>query len=91
MASTSKPSSQSPATGVIVPKMEHPPQDTKPAEVPDKDDSSGEAWTSEMQYVSSLAKLQQMEATVVFSPLALIAVRADKFRSINYGLYSLGV
>lgn len=73
MASTLKPSSQPPATGVIVPKMEPPPQDAPPAEVPDKDTSSDEAWTSETQYVSSLAKLQKMEATVVFSPLALIA------------------
>jgi hypothetical protein len=66
MASTSNPSSRPPATGVIVPKMEHPPQDTKLAEVPDKDNASGEAWTSEMQYVSSLAKLQKMETTVGF-------------------------
>ncbi|GFF33864.1 hypothetical protein IFM61606_01598 [Aspergillus udagawae] len=64
MASTSNPSSRPPATGVIVPKMEHPPQDTKLAEIPDKDNASGEAWTSEMQYVSSLAKLQKMEATI---------------------------
>ncbi|EAL84530.1 hypothetical protein KXW98_008874 [Aspergillus fumigatus] len=64
MASISKPSSQPPATGVIVPKMEHPPQTTTPAEVPERDNLSGEAWTSEMQYVSSLAKLQKMEATI---------------------------
>lgn len=44
--------------------MENPPQDTNPAEVSEKVNSSGEAWTSEMQYVSSLAKLQKMEATV---------------------------
>ncbi|RHZ47409.1 RNA polymerase II mediator complex subunit MED27 domain-containing protein [Aspergillus thermomutatus] len=64
MASTSKTSSQPPATGVIVPKMEQSPQGTSPAEVPDKGNSSAEAWTSEMQYVSSLAKLQKMEATI---------------------------
>lgn len=72
MASTSKPTSQPPTTGLIVPKMEPPPQDAPAAEVPDKENSSSEAWTSEMQYVSSLAKLQKMEATVVFPPLALI-------------------
>ncbi|RLL96455.1 hypothetical protein CFD26_105082 [Aspergillus turcosus] len=64
MASNSKTTSQPPATGVIVPKMEPPPQDAPPAEVADKDNSSSEAWTSEMQYVSSLAKLQKMEATI---------------------------
>ncbi|KAF7182096.1 hypothetical protein CNMCM7691_001484 [Aspergillus felis] len=64
MASTSNPNSKPPATGLIVPKMEHPPQDTNLSEIPDKDNSSGEAWTSEMQYVSSLAKLQKMEATI---------------------------